>query len=81
MFSNFLFENRAVYEIMYKNIVDRGRLPVATRRMRITCWIPKVTDTHSEYVILNYIPTTTTVARTRLNVTVYVHRLCCAILL
>jgi hypothetical protein len=48
MFSNFLFENRAVYEIMCKNIVDRGRLPMATGRMRITCWIPKITDTHTQ---------------------------------
>jgi len=25
MFYNFLFENRAVYEIMWKNVVERGR--------------------------------------------------------
>ena len=25
-------------------------------RMRITCWIPKATDTHSEYVILTAFP-------------------------
>ena len=25
IFSNFLFENRAVYEIMWKNIVELGR--------------------------------------------------------
>jgi hypothetical protein len=26
------------------------------RRMRFACWIPKATDTHSEYVILNAFP-------------------------
>jgi hypothetical protein len=26
------------------------------RRMRIACWIPKATDTHSEYVILTAFP-------------------------
>jgi len=25
-------------------------------RMRIACWIPKATDTHSEYVILMVFP-------------------------
>jgi hypothetical protein len=25
-------------------------------RMRIACWIPKATDTHSEYVILTALP-------------------------
>jgi hypothetical protein len=25
-------------------------------RMRIACWIPKATNTHSEYVILIYFP-------------------------
>jgi len=46
----FFFENHAVYEIMWKNIVETGR-PRMTWHMRIACWIPKATDTHSEYVI------------------------------
>ena len=25
-------------------------------RMRIACWIPKATDAHSQYVIINVIP-------------------------
>ena len=29
---------------------------MTTRRMRIACWIPKVTKTHSEYVILIAFP-------------------------
>jgi hypothetical protein len=27
---------------------------MAIRRMRIACWIPKATNTHSEYVILSF---------------------------
>jgi len=40
-FSNcFFFENRAIYEIMWENVVERGRLQMATWRLRIACWIP-----------------------------------------
>jgi hypothetical protein len=52
VFSNFFFENRAVYEIMWKNIVERGRPQIAIWRMRIACWITKATKTHSEYLLL-----------------------------
>jgi len=53
VFSNCFFsENRAVYEIMWKNIVERGKPQVAIWRMRFACWIMKATNTHSEYVIL-----------------------------
>ena len=37
---------------MYKNIVELGRPQIAIWRMRIACWIPKATNTHSQYVIL-----------------------------
>ena len=36
---------------MWKNIVERGRPQVTIWRMRIACWIPKATNTHSQYVI------------------------------
>ena len=39
-----LSENRAVYEIMWINVVELER-PQAIRRMRIACWIPNATDT------------------------------------
>jgi hypothetical protein len=52
VFSSFFFQNRAVYEIMWKNIVERGRAQTTTWRMRNACWIPKATKTHSEYVIV-----------------------------
>ena len=45
-------ENGATYEIIWKNIVELGRPQMTTWRMRIACWVPKATDTHSEYVIL-----------------------------
>ena len=44
------FENRAVYVIMWRNIVEPPQMTVW--RMPIPCWIPKATNTHSEYVIL-----------------------------
>ena len=46
---------------------------MAIRRMRIACRITETTNTHSEYVIIFAVPTATTVARTRLSVTLYVH--------
>ena len=54
MFKNLFFppENRAVYEIMWKYIVEPDRPQMKMGRMRIACWITKATDTHSECVIL-----------------------------
>ena len=33
-----------------KHMVEPGRPQMTIRRMRIACWIPKATNTHSEYV-------------------------------
>jgi hypothetical protein len=55
-FNNFFFENRAVYERMWKNIVERGRPQTTIWRMRIACWITKATNIHSHYVILIAFP-------------------------
>jgi hypothetical protein len=44
----FFFENIAVYEMIWKNILERGRPPTKTWRMRIACWITKATNTQSE---------------------------------
>ena len=46
----FFFENRVVYEKMCKNIVELGRAQMTTWRMRIACWIPKATNTHTQVV-------------------------------
>jgi hypothetical protein len=50
------FENRAVYEIMCKNIVEPDRPQMTIWRMRIARWITKATHTHSQYVILTAFP-------------------------
>jgi hypothetical protein len=50
----FFFENRGVYEIMWKNIVESGRSQKTIQHMRTACWIFKATNTHSEYVIIYF---------------------------
>ena len=52
MLKNLFFENRAVYEIMWKNIVEPGRAHMTIRRMRMAYWISKATNTHTGYVVL-----------------------------
>jgi len=52
----FYLENRAVSEIMRKNIVQPSRLQMTILRMRIACWLPKATNKPSEYVILISFP-------------------------
>jgi hypothetical protein len=44
----FFFENRAVCEIMWKNVVERGGPQMTIWSMSIACWIPKATNTHSQ---------------------------------
>ena len=46
------FESCAVYEIMWKNILEPGRPQMTIWCMRIACCVRKATDTHSECVIL-----------------------------
>jgi hypothetical protein len=57
----FLFENRVVYEILTKNVVQPDRPQMTTERMRCACWITKATDTQSEYVIFICFSTATMV--------------------
>ena len=52
MFNNYFFENHAVYEMMWKNILELGRSQMTVWHMPIACWVTKATDTHSVYVIL-----------------------------
>ena len=51
VFSNFLSQIVLVYEIKWKTMLETDRPQMTTWRMRISCWITKATDTHSEYVI------------------------------
>jgi hypothetical protein len=52
----FFFEDRAVYEIMWKNIVDPGRPQMTIWRISIASWIRTATNTQSEYAILFVYP-------------------------
>jgi len=54
--SKLFFENRALYEITWKNIVEPGRPQMKIWPMRIACWIHKATNTRSEYVIFTAFP-------------------------
>jgi hypothetical protein len=40
-------KTRLAYDIMWRNIVELGRSQMTIWRMRIACWIPKSTNTHS----------------------------------
>jgi len=52
MLNTFFFENRAIYEIKWKNVVEPDRPHRTIRCVHIAWWIPKATGTHSKYVIL-----------------------------
>jgi len=74
----FFFENRVVYQIMWKNTETRDSPQMTILHMCIACWTPMATDTHTEYVCINYcFSTAAMVTRTRLIVTLYVHWLYC----
>jgi hypothetical protein len=47
VFSNLFFENRAVYEKMWKNYAETGRSQMTIWRMRIACWISEATNSHT----------------------------------
>ena len=51
LFAIKIFEMRAVYEIMWETIVEPDWQHITKWHMRIACWIPKATNTHSGYVI------------------------------
>jgi hypothetical protein len=55
MFSN-SFSKIVPFEIMWKDIVEPDRPQIKIWRVRIACCIPKATNTHSEYLILNAFP-------------------------
>ena len=55
-FHNFFFKHAAVYEIIWKYILQSGRLQMQIRCTRIAYRIPKATNTHSDYVMLIAFP-------------------------
>jgi hypothetical protein len=52
----FYFENRAVYEIMWKNIEERCWPQMILWHLRIACRTPRATNTRSDCVILTAFP-------------------------
>jgi uncharacterized protein with von Willebrand factor type A (vWA) domain len=50
VFSNYFFKNHTLYEIRWKNTLERGRPHIKIWRMLIACWIPKATNTHTQAV-------------------------------
>jgi hypothetical protein len=52
----FFPENRAIYVIMWKNIVEPNRPQVKVWRTRMACWITMAIHTHSECVIQFALP-------------------------
>ena len=55
VFSNF-GKSRRLWNSVEKNIVEPDRPRITIWRMCIACWIPKATNTYSEYVILIAVP-------------------------
>ena len=51
-FINFIFRKSCRLWDMWQNVIVRGRPQMTMWRMRIACWIPKATNTHSEYAVL-----------------------------
>jgi len=52
MFKNFFLENCVVYEKSGKQLVEKESPQITIWRTLISPWIPKDTNTQSEYVIL-----------------------------
>ena len=74
------FQSRAVYEIMWKNMVEPDRTQMKIWRMRIACCIPMATGTHSEYVILTaYEIMWKNVERSRPQMTIWCMSIACRI--
>jgi hypothetical protein len=74
-----LSQNCAVYEIMWKNIVQSDRPQMTIWRIRNACWIRTATNTVR---VCNTfcLSTATTVVRRSLNVALCVHHMPCYIL-
>jgi hypothetical protein len=48
----FVIENPAVDEIIWKQVVERGRLQMAIWCMGFVCWITKAKTKHPDFVII-----------------------------
>jgi hypothetical protein len=54
--NNFFSENRAFYEIMWKNAVEPNKPQMTLWCVSIVSWIPNATNTNSKLVILTAFP-------------------------
>ena len=72
---NFFPENRAVYETRWKNVAQPVRPQMAIRRT--ACWVPKATNTHSQYVLLIAFPLQQWLHKRASMLRLYVHCLSC----
>jgi len=70
-------ENRAVYEIIWTNIVERSRPQMTIWRTSISRWIPKATNTHSHCVILITFPLHQVLHERVSILRLYIHCLSC----
>jgi len=52
----FFFENRAICEITLKHTVEADKSQMTIRHIAIASWIPKATNTFSDYVLLTVFP-------------------------
>ena len=52
IFTNFFYGSHEVCQVMWKNIVQPERPQMTKLCVRIARWVPKATNTHSQYVIL-----------------------------
>jgi hypothetical protein len=68
MFNKFFPENRTVFEIRWKNVVEPERPLTTVWNIGIACWISKATDTLRIYNTYNF-SNATMIARKSLNVT------------
>jgi hypothetical protein len=51
MLNNFFFWNCIMFGMMGKNVVQQGRSQMTVWHMLVACWIPKATNTHSDFII------------------------------
>jgi len=65
------------FSFMWENMAEKTTDDTTIRRMRFTCRIPKATNTHSEYAVLDCFSTTQMVTRTLLSVALCVHCASC----
>jgi hypothetical protein len=71
-FSKFFFLKSRLW---WKNIVELDRTQMIIWRMRIVCWVPKSTNTHSQHITRLAVPLPTMSGRKPLDVTLYAHEL------